>query len=172
MLPATNPLFAPAEPGERPLPRPEEGLAYLNAALKDKTRLIEVFHTDKGLTASLDDWARKKLRSEVPKWWQGVESISRKPKQGELPFRVTPDMGFRIYPPGSAKLNPEDPREYVGPSWRRLLSPDVEIHIFRARRQARVRILDPNAGRLNEPVFVIPSPAPMDWLNRLLAGKL
>jgi hypothetical protein len=170
--PATNPLLAPADPGELPLPRPEEGLAYLNAALKDKTRLIEVFDTDGGLSGSLDEKSRKKLREQVPKWWQGVESISPKPKPGELPFRVTPDMGIRVYPPGSAGRDPKDPYALSDPKVQRLLTPDAGIFIYRARRLSRVRITDPHAGRLLEAVFVIHSTAPMDWLNRLLAGKL
>jgi hypothetical protein len=173
--PTTNPLAMSGEPGEQPLPRPEEGLAYLNAALKDKTRLIEVFYTNelnKRTSGRLGERGRKKLREEVPKWWQSAESISQKPKQGQLPFRVTPDMGLRIYPPGSVDLNPEVARAYMDLRMKRLLSPDVEIFIFRARRIARVHILDPSEARLNEPVFVISSPAPMDWVNRLLGGKL
>jgi hypothetical protein len=150
------------DPAEKPLPRPEVALAYLQAALKDKSRLVEVFD-DRGLDGPLDNYGRGKLRKAVPDWWKDVEVVSPIPKPGESPFRVTPDMGIRIYAPGTA-VPGADPAP-IG-------QPDLLIMIYKARRNARLVIADPTAGPLNQAVYVIPSTDPMDWVKRLFAGKL
>jgi hypothetical protein len=162
-IPTTN---VSQDPAEQPLPRPEEGLAYVQAALKDKTRLIEVF-TDHGLVGgALDGSGRSKLRKAVPNWWKGVEVVSRYPKPHEAPFRVTPDLGIRVYPPGSvAAVEQEDQGLAIG-------RPNLQIMIYKARQISRVLITDPTAGRVNQAVYIIPTTEPMDWVNQLFAGKL
>ena len=150
--------------GEQPLPRPEEGLAYVQTALKDKTRLIEVFN-DQGMDGALDSSGRSKLSKALPTWWKEIEVVSRYPKPPEQPFRVTPDMGIRVYAPGSVAAAQESDALPV-------VKPDLQIMVFRARQISRVVISAPTAGPISQAVFVIPSTEPMDWLNRLFAGKL
>jgi hypothetical protein len=152
------------DPAELPLPTSEAGLAYVQAVLKDKTRLIEVFN-DQGLDGALDSSGRSKLIKAVPIWWKEVEVVSRYPKPPEQPFRVTPDMGIRIYPPGSLAAAAQ--RDGLPNS-----KPDLQIMVFRARQLSRVLITDVTPGPLDQAVFVIPSTEPMDWLYRLFAGKL
>jgi len=152
------------DPAEQPLPQPEEGLAYVKAALKDKTRVIEVFN-DQGLDGALDSSGRSNLQKALPTWWKEVEVVSRYPKAGEVPFRITPDMGIRIFAPGSVAVAEQKDGPPIG-------QPDLQIMIFKARQLSRVVITDPTAGRVNLGVYVIPSTDPMDWVNRLFAGKL
>jgi len=159
--PTTN---VSATPADQPLPRAEEGLAYVQSALKDNTRLIEVF-SDQGLDGALDSSGRSKLRKALPTWWKGVEVVSRYPKRGEVAFRVTPDLGIRIYPPGSLAAAQQQDGLPMG-------EPDLQIMIYKARQISRVVITDPTAVRVNHAVYIIPSTEPMDWLNRLFAGKL
>jgi len=158
-IPTTNET---QDAADTPLPRPEEALAYLQTVVKDKSRLIEVYD-DQRHDGVLDRSGRGKLRKAITTWWKDIETVSRTPKPGEPPFRVTPDMGIRIYPPGSAEQQKD--AMPIG-------DPDLQIMIFKAREISRIVIVDPNAGRLNLAVYIIPSTGPMDWVKTLFAGKL
>ena len=158
--PTTRPVD---DTGEAPLPPASAARTYIEQALADKTRLIEVYASPP-LDGALDDRGRGRLRSAIPKWWSSVDVVSTKPKAGELPFRVTPDLGIRIYPPGTAKQTGDD--EEAPPK------PDVDFMIYKARRITRVIIADSTQPAFANAVYVIPNPLPMEWVNRLFAGKL
>jgi hypothetical protein len=150
------------DPAQQPIPRADEALAYLEAALKDKTRVIEVF-VDQGDDGILDGTGRSSFGKSLPKWWQGVQASSREPKPGDVPFRVTPDMGVRIYAPGSAALLAKSAR---------MGQPDVQIKMYVSYRFSRVLINDPAAPRFGNALYIIPSTGPSEWADRLLSGKL
>ena len=90
-------------------------------------------------------------------------------------MRITPNMGIRIYPPGSADVDLGQPITFAdatNPKMARLRFPDVEIAVYRASGNAQVRFMDPDRPRFAEPLFIISSTSPMEWMDRLLAGKL
>ncbi len=158
--PATN---VSQDPAGQTLPAPEEGLAYVQAVLKDKTRLIEVFN-DQGLDGLLDRSGRSKLREAVGSWWKGIQVVSRYPKRGEVPFRVSPNMGIRVYPRGSVAAAEQKDGPPIG-------QPDLQIRIYKDYQFSRVLITDPAAGRVDQAIYIIQSNEPMEWVNRLFAGK-
>ncbi len=156
-LPSTQPFDADGNP----IPvKPEEAYAYLDSILQDDTRLVVVFYKSKG---ELDDAGRARLRKAFPDWWKSVEVVDLKP--GQKPFNVLPDMGIRIYAPGTARAAAADDSVPDSP-------PELQILIYRARGIAIVRTIDPPGGRFARPMYLLKTAEPQTWVTQLFSGKL
>jgi hypothetical protein len=187
--PTTAPTTEPAsdiagilEPPPPPPVRPGEALAYLDGLLADETRLVEVYthETERG---GLDDYGRKKLRAALKQWWKTAELDKRsrsrqvwidptKQADANSPARMNPadeakffylpltsEMGIRIYGPGSATAR--SPGQAV-----------MNMQIFKQRGVAKVSISDADNERLSGPVYILPTPEPVAWVDKLFSGKL